>query len=62
MYSFISDSSRIIYKTLLTREEIETQMGIQNPSMWLIELAEFCYINALQPKYNVAGKTSPFIF
>lgn len=33
MYSFISDSGRIIYKTLLTREEIETQMGIQNPSM-----------------------------
>ena len=62
MYSLVSDSDRIIYKTLLTREEIETKMGIQNPSMWLIELAEFCYINALQPKYKVAGKTSPFIF
>lgn len=33
MYSFIPDSSRIVYKTLLTREEMETQMGIQNPSM-----------------------------
>ena len=62
MYSLVSDSDQIIYKTLLTREEIETKMGIQNPSMWLIELAEFCYINALQPKYNVAGKTNPFLF
>ena len=36
--------------------------GSKLSPMWLIELAEFCYINALQPKYNLAGKTSQRIF
>lgn len=62
MYTLTAGADRIVYKTLLTREEIEQQVGVQNPSMWLIELAEFCYIHALQPKYNIEGKTTPFRF
>lgn len=37
-------------------------LGIKNPSMWLVELAEFCYISALQPTYNIEGKTKVFSF
>lgn len=52
----------MVYKVLLTREQIQTMLGIKNPSMWLVELAEFCYISALQPTYNIEGKTKVFSF
>lgn len=62
MYHQGFDPDQIVYKVLLTREQIQTMLGIKNPSMWLVELAEFCYISALQPTYNIEGKTKVFSF
>ena len=62
LYSAEVEPDELLYKELISGTKIALTCGLASTSTWLLEFAEWMYIRALQPKYNINGKTKPFQF